>query len=241
MNDIVPTLVLVFIWNHLYLSSPNHGGYTLPDIIQYYFLVIIIRAITASHFDEHRSEQVREGKIDHFLIRPFSFFWEIVIGVVAARTFYMLLSFPLLLLSWTVVAHFLSLSFVQPSFLQFLVFLTLLLGAVILDFIFSLLVVLLSFWFEGAEGLAHFKWLAINIFSGWMIPIYLMPHWLQAIVQKLPFKYMYAIPIEVIQGRMLPNISDWLFFGGFILLLALLSAFLWRKAMYRYASAGGWY
>lgn len=239
LHDLIPTIVLVFVWAQLYRDTTNHGAYSLPDILQYYLFVVTIGMITGSHFEQFRSQQVREGKIDHYLVKPIGFFWEIIVGDLASKSFYLVMALPVTALVWLAVGHWYSLSSLYPDATQVLAFMMLLLGAYMLEFLLSLLVVLATFWFEGAEGMVHFKWVAVGLFSGWIIPTYLMPDWLKTIVEVLPFQYMFAVPISVIQGKAVLTTGQLGYFFGIIGVLAVMSALLWKRAMYKYASAGG--
>lgn len=239
LHDLVPTVVLIFVWSQLYQNTTTHGIYTLPDVLQYYLLVVLVSMLTGVHFEQFRAQEVRNGKIDHFFTRPIGYFWEITIGALANKTFYLILSAPMIGLLWLVVDAIFHLNGLQPTLGQVGVFSLLLIGAYLIEFILSLLVVIISFWLEGAEGLAHFKWLAVSIFSGWMIPVYLMPDWLQRIVAALPFQYMYAIPISVLQGKATVSLQELLYYAISIGALCIVTMFLWRKALYQYASAGG--
>src|SRR5680860_1069207 len=76
--DIIPFLVLFFLWSAVYSGQEVINSYSFSDIIQYYILVIFIQRFTATHFEEWRSQEIRMGKIDYFLTRPFSYINEII-------------------------------------------------------------------------------------------------------------------------------------------------------------------
>lgn len=239
VHDLIPTVTLIFIWTQLYRESNAHGAYTLPEILQYYLLVTSIGLVTSTHFDEYRAQQVRQGKIDGFLIKPLGYFWQIAVGVAGNKSFYICLVIPLLAALWWIVDQTFGLPLLHLSFVQVFTFILLVFGGFLVEFLTSLLVVILSFWFEGAEGLVHFKWLSIGLFSGWIIPITLMPEWLQTISSALPFQYMYSVPISILQGKTQLSGSQAIYFAISISFLIIVSAVLWKRAMMKYASAGG--
>src|SRR5690606_9292553 len=77
----------------------------------------------------------------------------------------------------------------------------LLLAALVINISISLCITLSTFWLENSFGLAHFKWIVVVIFSGSMLPPALLPSWLQTIIYALPLKYLYYVPIAVMQNQ----------------------------------------
>jgi len=237
--DILPTLVMLMIWIGIYQGKTEIGGYKLNQMLQYYLLAMVIEGITASHFESWRIDQIIMGKIDYFLTRPLSYLAEVVLGHFGGKFFYSMVSLPVFVLLWTGVSLISPIGLPHPNLLAVFWFMVLLILSSCINTLIALFIVLLGFWFEGAQGLEHFKWITLTLFSGIMVPISLMPIWLKNIVNFLPFKYLYAIPISVIQGIYQLTWQDVIYlfsFTGFLLLLNLIT---WKQAKYRYCSAGG--
>jgi ABC-2 type transport system permease protein len=239
--DILPLIVLFFIWVHIYRFNGVESlhGFSLGQIITYYLIGMFINSLTAVHFEQFRATEIRRGKIDFFLTRPFHYFWEVFLSDLAHKVVFAGLFLPSFAVMCVAVNHYIPLLEHSFSLNTALLFPLLIIFGYAMEFSFGYLIVILSFWFEGAEGLEHFKWIIITILSGWMIPPSFMPIWLQNIVYLLPFKYMYSVPIQLIQGTATITLTDCLTMAITIILMAGVISFAWSKAQFRYASEGG--
>ena len=179
------------------------------------------------------------GKIDFFLLKPFGFLAEIFWTHIGGKLLYLVLALPFLAALIYLLSQYFPVSMINAPLAVWLVFGALLLFGFLVEYLLGLIIVLLGFWFEGSEGLEHFKWISISLFSGAMIPIALLPEWLQSASYALPLQYMYGVPINILlDGAVSSDISllPPVFFICFLILLVTL---LWRKAVHTYASSGG--
>lgn len=232
------TTILLAIWLSVFRGVSSLQGYQVGQVLQYFLLATVINGITASHFESWRSREVREGKIDHYLTKPIPYPLQVLLADIGNRSFYVLLIVPITLLVYLAFSFHYSLDVLTLSPLILFQCVLLLGVGYLIEFSFAMIAVLLSFWFEGAEGLEHFKWISISLLSGFMIPLEFMPLWMRSLVNLLPLKYMYAVPIQVVQQRTSLGISDLLYIGGFLLLLFALQRWLWHRATLKYTSAG---
>lgn len=237
--DLTPLLVLLLAWSSIYAGQSELGGYSFSKIIQYYFLTTLINLSTEAHFEPTRVEEIRLGKIDFYLIRPISYLAEIWCGFVGSKAYYILTSGTITVLAYAILTKVMTL----PSFalqpiviIQFV--LLLLIGASI-SFLIALLIVLAGFWLDNAEGLQHFRWITVTMLSGWMLPLSLMPAWLRHWSELLPFKYLYAVPIGLLQGTTQLHWQDWLYVGGCVVFLWLSVQLIWKRAQLKHSSYGG--
>jgi ABC-2 type transport system permease protein len=237
--DIIPFFVLFFLWSAVYSNQEVINTYSFSDIIQYYIIVIVLQRFTATHFEGWRSQEIRMGKIDYYLTRPFSYMSEVISKEVGGKIVALLFSLPILSIFYFLVMKFYNLPPIIFNLNNSLVFFGLILVAYSIQIMLALWIVLLTFWFEGSSGLEHFKWVLLALFSGSAIPFEFMPIWLQQIFTILPFKYINYIPIQVILGKMTLNEEIYLSIFSTLVAMFLISKFLWNKAKYKYASAGG--
>ena len=130
-----------------------------------------------------------------------------------------------------------SLPSIQP--LIFLQFLGLIVFGYLVEFSFAMIAVMITFWFESGEGLEHFKWIIMSIFSGYLVPVEFMPGWLRGVVEALPFKYVYSVPIQLLQGKTQLRVLDLAYIFAFLSFIYLFQTMLWRLTVRKYTSAGG--
>ncbi len=241
--DSISPAVMFFVWAAVFQGQDTINGLTLDDTLQYFILVGLLMSITDVHFEEWRSQQVRDGKIDFYLIKPYSFTVDIVIDEFVSRFLFFLLYLPavaIMVLLGSYLTGLSPLALLQNiSLTAFIPFLFLVLGSYILNVMFGLVIVYLTFWFEGSQGLEHFKWLFISIFSGSILPLEFMPTWLLQIVERLPFQYLYAVPIQVLQGRAELMLMDIFWLCATIATGWLLLTIMWNEARKQYAAVGG--
>ena len=98
--DFIPFFVLFSIWAAIYSGNPTHtiNGTSFENVIYYYLAAFFIQGITTVHFEGWRSEEIRLAKIDHFLVKPFSYLQELILGDLGSKLVYVLLFIPLFLL-----------------------------------------------------------------------------------------------------------------------------------------------
>jgi ABC-2 type transport system permease protein len=237
--DILPFIVLFFIWQAIYLGKESINNYSFPEIVQYYLLVMIIERCSATHFEGWRAREIREGKIDYFLTRPFSYLNEVFSKDAGGKIVSLAISLPVFFIFYLVLQNGFDFSPLDISLYSAILFLIFMVVAYLIQFMIAFWIVVLTFWFEGSQGLEHFKWIIITLFSGAMIPYEFMPSWLQTMFNWLPLKYIYAFPIAIIQNRIELSFTTISTIIATLTGMFLVTIFLWEKAKYRYSSAGG--
>ncbi len=237
--DVLPYFVLFYVWKAIYTQVDTLNSFSFNQIVNYYLLVIVVERLSATHFESWRSEEIRMGKIDYFLTRPFSYISEIYSKEVSSKLISILFSIPIV--SLFIVAN-ISAYNIDQSYLtlqNLVIFLVLMLVAHTIQFFIALWIVLITFWVEGSSGLEHFKWIVLTLFSGAMIPVEFMPNWLASITNILPFKYVFSVPITVLQGKYSLTNYDLTYLVILLFAMGIFSTYLWSKAKYKYCSAGG--
>ncbi|MBU1966724.1 ABC-2 family transporter protein [Patescibacteria group bacterium] len=236
---VIPLVTIFAIWNSIYSNQNEIRGYSLTMILQYYFMTSLIDSFTSTHFESWRVKEIREGKIDFLLIRPLQYIQELFLRDIGGKALYLTLALPFFLVLFVIISTQSGLTFPNASIFQWSIFFGLLTVGYIVQFLAATIVVLSGFWLEYAEGGEHFKFVLLSLFGGWMIPIPMMPAWLQQIVNFLPLKYAFAKPIGIIQNTDKLAISDIVYIAAFLLFLWAIVQILWRKARYQYSSHGG--
>ncbi len=64
---------------------------------------------------------------------------------------------------------------------------------------------LVAFWLLDNRGVEQMVTMAVNFFTGLLLPIDLFPPWLEALTRALPFPSMLQFPVDVFLGR----VSGW--------------------------------
>lgn len=237
--DIIPPITMIFIWKAIYSGDNILRGYTLNQVIQYYMLVSILYRFAESHFEEYRSQQIREGKVDIYLVKPLSFPLMILISHISNKFLSAFIYAPTLLLFLAVVKSVIPDFAFSLQFSALLPFLFLFAISFLVQYMIGLWITYATFWLEGSNGLEHFKWFFVALFGGTLMPLPFLPAWLQDLIMASPFKYLYAIPIAVLDGSYAMTLFDYLYALAAAVAMWLISSFIYDKARLHYASAGG--
>jgi len=228
------------VWQSIFLGQDSINNIVFADILVFYLLTFLIGFITNCHFEYWRIEEIRHGKIDYHLVKPLGYIREIILRHIGDKLTSSTLKTPLLaalaMLLFTVVDGSSQSQFNLTTMGWFLFFLV---WSFIVQMLFGMLIVFSGFWLESAQGIDHFKWMTVSLLSGVLMPIALMPTWLQTLTMTLPFKYLYAVPIGLVQGQLTVSLFDAFYAGSFLVAISLLVALAWNKAKLRYSSVGG--
>lgn len=237
--DSLPIVVMLFVWSAIFRAGGELNSYRVGDIILYYLLVTTVERIITAHFSHWRVEEIRRGRIDFFLLRPFGYLTEIITAHIGGKLMGYIFYIPILALAFGVAYHLVDLPTLQitPAVLAAVVLL--LFFGFIFEIMLSLVVVLIGFWLEEAAGLEHFKWISVSLFSGSIMPLVFLPTWLQNAAAVLPFRFLFSVPVEIILGRYWLVTSDLLSMAITLVIGGSGIWLLWRGAMRQYTSVGG--
>ena len=230
-------VVYLVVWTTI--ADQNGGavnGITAGEFAAYYIVWTLVRnmnIVFGAPFWEHR---IREGQLAGDLLKPMTvlhydlaFFagWKFVVVAM-----------------WIPIAIGLSLVFhptLDPTALEIGVFICAIWGAYLIRTMFQGIVGMLNFW--TTRGAAVFDlYMAIEmLLSGRLVPLQLMPDWVQTLANFLPFKWTFGFPIESLVGDMSPQ-SLLLGLGAQVLWIGIGLAgyrLAWNAAIKRFTAVGG--
>jgi ABC-2 type transport system permease protein len=231
-----PVIYLV-VWTTIADESGGSvQGLTPGYFAAYYIVWTLVRnmnIVFGAPFWEHR---IREGDLNKDLLRPvlplhydIAYFagWKVVVIVL-----------------WIPLALGLSLVFhpsLGPSPAQVAAFFLAIWGAYLLRTMFQESLGMLCFW--TTRGAAIFDlWMTTELLlSGRLVPLPLMPGWVQDISRFLPFQWAFYFPIQTLvgdysNGELLRGLGAqvlWILIGLAIFRVA------WKHAIKRYSAVGG--
>ncbi|MGH8901369.1 MAG: ABC transporter permease [Egibacteraceae bacterium] len=173
------------------------GGYDARDTITYVWLTQALIATVAIWGWKELGERIRSGDIAIDLSRPLD---PQLVGLAfdLGRGWYHALfrGIPPLLVG----AALFELAW-PSSPLVWVAFLVSVCLAVCVSFAFRFLYNLPAFWLTDYRGVAAIAMFAVNLFSGFSVPVAFFPSWLAAIARATPFPAMIQTPIDVFVGK----------------------------------------
>jgi len=231
-----PTIYLV-VWRTI--ASTNGGaieGYTAGGFAAYYIVWTLVRNMNIVFTPFGWETRIREGELAGHLLRPVhpihydlgSFAgWKVVVIVL-----------------WIPIAAVLSLAFhpqLDPTLLQCAVFFVAIWGAYLIRSMLLWALGMVTFWTTRASALFEAYFMAELLLSGRLVPMTLMPGWVQGLSWFLPFRWTFGFPITALVG---PIGQRELLLGvvaqiGWIIVGALLVRVIWRRGVRRFSAVGG--
>ena len=229
-------LVMLALWTSVASEGPFRS-YSSEDFVAYYLAVLIVRNVTGTWVAWQVSEEIRMGSMSMRLLRPLHPFVAYSMSHLAAVPFRGLVALPIaavLLLSSGASALTrapLQLGLIAPSLaLAWLITFSVLfaLGA-------------LAFFVTKAMALLTLYFLLFSLFSGYLLPLPLLPGWIASLAEVLPFRYMLSAPVELMTrplggGEVLALLLGQLAWAAVSTLAAL---WMWRLGVRRYEAVGG--
>ncbi len=233
----IPILIMTSLWKSLEISghiSPAQAG----NLILYYVLSLLIARLASTHFEEWFSLEIKDGKINSRLVKPFAFKTYLLADSTIYRlmgTFYTLpifvllapLYLPALTENFSPVKTFLFFFLILVSFFQ--------------KFFISWLIGISAFWFDQTYFLTHLKWLLEGLMGGGWLPMTFFPLWWQTVSRFTPFYYWYFFPIQVYITPM-PNseIIEGIFISlVWLTILIWFGRVIWQSGLKRHSAVSG--
>jgi ABC-2 type transport system permease protein len=236
MLSMTMPLVMLALMSAMAKEAPI-GRFTASTFTSYYLATLIVRQMTGVWVVWEMVREIKEGTLALRLLRPLHPLWAYSAESLAALPMRTLVSLPvavILLISTggNQVTR-------DPVVLGY--FVVSLIGAWLLNFSVSALIGTLGLYLESSVSIWELWLGCFMIFSGYLVPLELFPHWLERIARVMPFAYLQASPVEMLTGlhtrasalRVLA--VQWSWAAGAMVLLV----WVWRRAIKRFAAYGG--
>ena len=233
---IAEPIIYLVVWSTVAEAQGGQvAGYTPGAFAAYYIVWTLVRNINIVLTPYAWEGRIQRGRLAAELLRPIhplhndiSYFagWKLVVIV-----FWIPLA---LVLSWIFKPD------LHPSLLQIGVFFVALWGAYLIRTMLLTLLGLITFWTTRVSAIFELVFAAELILSGRLVPMALMPEWVQRVANFLPFQWTFGYPIETLTGLLSPQE---LFSGlGIQLLWILIGIFfvniVWKRGIRRFSSVG---
>jgi ABC-2 type transport system permease protein len=238
LQNILLLITLSAVW----LASQSNGtigGYTKNGLITYYLIGSLVNSIVFWNVGFAVKTEIRDGELGpKTLVKPISYYWQKFFEEFSWHTVSPLFA----VVTTGIVALFLRANLDLNISLPTLVPMILSVGlGSALFFNISYCFGLLTFWLTETEGVMTFIWAGVFLFGGQAIPISFFSGSLRALINLMPFRYVYSFPLEIysrqlLSGDLVGGLALQVFW---VLLFGILGSFLWRRGLVRYSAYGG--
>ena len=211
------------------------GGYTPGAFAAYYIVWTLVRNMNIVFTPYGWEGRIQRGRLSQELLRPI----HPIHGDVA---YFAGWKFVVIVL-WLPLAAVLALIFkpeLHPTWLQAVVFFFAIWGAYLIRTMFVSLLGMITFWTTRVSALYEL-WFALElILSGRLVPMSLMPDWVQNVSKYLPFQWTFFYPINALVGS--PTTAELLGGLGMQLLWILIGLagvnVMWHFGIKRFSAVG---
>jgi ABC-2 type transport system permease protein len=229
-------LVMMGLWARVARES-EFDGYSPERFVAYYLAALIARQLTGNWVAWQLSEEIRSGAMAMRLLRPIHPFLAYAASHAAAIPFRSFVALP--------VAFVLLASSGASALSSDPVQLALLAPSLALAWLatFAMLFAIgaLAFFLTQTMALANLYFGLFSLFSGYLMPLDLLPRPIAVLAAWLPFRAMLSSPVELMT-RTLDRDELWQLLGGQLAWAAILlvgALALWRAGVRRFEAVGG--
>lgn len=230
------SLVMMALWTAVARDAPV-GRFGEREFVAYFLATFVVRLLTGAWVIWELNFEIRQGTLAFRLLRPVHPLFHYAAENLAAMPLRLLVTLPIAAASvWLVGPDQLT----HDPLLVALFPLTVL-GGWLITFLAMSIIGAVAFYVEQAGALFE-VWLGLfGVFSGYLIPLELFPHWVTVVARVLPFRYMLGFPVELITGMtprpqaLLELAAQW----AYVLVLFAGARAAWRLGVRRFSSVGG--
>jgi ABC-2 type transport system permease protein len=240
VSAVWPIFIQYFLWTSIYGGSGQQSlfGYTYAQMITYTIMANIVQRLTRTGFEYEMNDDIKNGGLDKFMIRPVGYFQYRMATFVGSKIAQFLVMF-IFMLGAIVTVNLVYGDVIAP--LNILYFIVALIMAFVLNFIIFFCVGMLAFSLTEIGFLFEAVRIVFIAFSGGIFPLDVFGPKVVAIMNFLPFKYTVNFPVDVLSGRVagLDVLSGCMVQLVWIAALSFLSIRLWNIGQKKYVAAGG--
>jgi ABC-2 type transport system permease protein len=233
----VSPIVYLAVWTAVANSQGSVGGLTANDFATYYLLLLLVDVLTSEITIHILGYKVQDGSLSGELLLP--------MHPVLTRTLVNNIAFKMLSLMFLIPVWIGLCLLVRPDFSAVTLGNVLLsVPAIVLGFgihfVLGATITSLAFWTTRIYSISEFYWAVVVLFSGQFVPLELMPSALRPLAEALPFQLLKYFPIQIIQGRLPPEVIVRNFALDVLWLVVGLVVFqaVWKAGLKRYSAVG---
>lgn len=232
--------VMISVLIAFYQGADAAQPMTLAQSITYTWLGQAMLGIQPWNVDREMRDNVRSGAVAYDLVRPIGLYAYWYARCFAQKTAPTLLkSIPMFLIA----TFFLPAQYAMqwPSIAGFFAWLAAVGGSLLLSCAITLLMQASLFWTVSGDGLTRILPSFVTLLSGMIIPLPLMPDWLQAFLHYQPFAGLSGLPAMLFCGVSPPSAALEILALQLLwtLVFVLLGRLLMRRGLTKLDVAGG--
>jgi len=197
---VIEPVIYLVVWSTIARSNGGSvAGYTAGGFAAYYIVWMLVRQMNLALSPSDWEWRIQEGQMSAQLMRPFHPIHNEASDFAGSKVF--------MILIWLPIAAVLIIIFkpsLHPSWFQVLAFAFAIWGAYVIRTMMVSLLGMITFWTTRVGAIFDLVFALELILSGRLVPLPLMPVWVQRLASFLPFQATFYFPINVLTGSSTP-------------------------------------
>lgn len=196
LTAVFPTMTTAYVWVAA-SGGRSVGQFNQASLIVYFLGAIILANITTSAIGFDMGQEIKDGKLSFYLVRPLDYFSYQFIANLSWRLFRSLIFVPFLLV---LVAIYFRDFAATSVHIDATLILLIIMGHLISFFI-GFAIGSVALFLEESRAVTTLFLLANLMLSGQLVPVSLMPPFLRTSAEILPFHFVMSVPLEYFVGH----------------------------------------
>lgn len=238
-RNVLRILMTYFLWNMVYTQNNMAFGFSKEQMMTYIFMVLIFMSfVVAAPSIENIGNEISNGDLSNFLVKPINYLYYWLVRDWASKllnTLFVVLEVGLLWFAFK--PQFV----LPPSLLIGVISILVLISAALLYYLFTKLAVFTAFWApENTWGMMFLILVLLEVLSGAIFPLDILPSRMFNILQFTPFPYLVYFPVAIWIGKLdlmfaIRVLIQSLVWVGILYILVIK---LWHRGLKEYSAAG---
>jgi ABC-2 type transport system permease protein len=230
--------VVWFLWQAMFLESGREviGGRTFEGMVLYYLGAILVgKLVRGVIWEAAISQDIYTGGLTRYLVFPASYLpfkYAQRLGALGPGLVQFVL-FGTVAYLWLDLEARITLGGVAMALPCIVV-------ASFLYFLIDYSIHLVAFWADNVWSLDVGKWFLVSILGGYMLPLSVFPEWAQTVLEYLPFRVFFDLPVRTLLGEL--SVGEWargiVLSLGWCLVYMALGRLLWWRGRLQYTGVG---
>jgi ABC-2 type transport system permease protein len=233
-------LTVVFVlWGAIFLGQDTIGGFDVRETMTYFVVLLALQFMIGAFNEDYQiSEEIRNGMINQFLLKPINYYVYRISQFAAARCVSGTVVLIPLALAFMVIGD--QLTFPSEAWRIGLGIPALAMSAV-LQFTIAFCFGMMSFWFLEIHGFVILSYAVETLLGGQVFPLDLLPAPVFAVAQLLPFAYQMYFPAAILTGRIgyEAALTGLAIEACWVALFLMLARLLWERGLHKHTAVGG--
>lgn len=234
---LVSPIIYLAVWTTVARSQGNVNGLTANDFTTYYLTLLIVDILTSDITIHILAYKIQDGTLSGELLKPIH---PILTSTLVNNLAFKALTVMVLIPVWLVLCLLFRPDFSAVTPVSLLLAVPAVVLGFGISFLLGAMITCLAFWTTRVYSLSEFYWAVVLLFAGQFVPLDLMPPFIQQVAQFLPFQLFKYFPIQLILGKLSPDVIVRDFAMGVVWFSVALVLFrmMWRAGLKRFSAVG---